>query len=103
MHRITWSDGVKGNIREICEGRKAMGWKYFDNVNPDHDVQYLKVLRALKRTGHGDICRDLASGDVHKINGAFRVAANSVSIAGIGESDLEGYRSQVPSVTVTAL
>ena len=72
-----------------------MGWQYFgDEVNPNHDVQYLKVLRALKRTDHENICRDLASGDVHRINEAFRSAANFVSIADIGDSDLEGYNDR---------
>ena len=58
-----------------------MGWQYFgDKVNPQHDLQYLKVLRALNRDDHEGICRDLASGDVNKINGAFRQAAQNVSI-----------------------
>ena len=87
-----WSTNVETILKEISKEREGMGWQYFgDEVNPEHDLQYLKVLRALNRDEHEGICRDLASGDVGTINEAFLQAAQNISIKEIQTSDLAGY------------
>ena len=63
-------------------------------MNSLHDLQYLRVLRALDPRNDTDLCLELASGDPGRINAAFRKAADEKSIKDINESDLVGYKER---------
>ena len=79
-----WKVGVHQILSSIAEERRDLGWSMFETVDVRWDLQYVEVLRCLipqlNDEGYEGIRDGLTSGDVGKINDAFREAVHSITI-----------------------
>lgn len=89
-----WASDIMRRVKKLASNRRTLGWVFTEKASILHDLQYLRVLRGLDVSNieHTLICQDLASGDVGKINDAFRSAAAIIDIGKIGNNHLLGYK-----------